>query len=191
MEPGGAGVKIDYVHGDILEQTDVALVVHGCNARGVMGKGLALAVKRKHPEAFRAYRWRFEESGLEPGEVVFARCERPAGRWIANLVSQDDYRRGARQGGVRADYDAIERGVELIDAFVQGMAAAGPLPPSDAPRVAFPLIGAGLAGGDWPEIARRIEARARHFTPTVFLKDGRMPMPMPMPMSMPMSMPDG
>ncbi len=163
-------MQIEYRTGDILEQRDVAVIVHGCNARGVMGKGLALAVRRRHPEAYLAYRRRYEDAGsLGLGDVVFARCVEPSGRWIANLVSQDDYRRGAKAGAVHADLDAIERGVALVDAFIVGLGAAGEA------RVAFPLLGAGLAGGDWREIAPRIEAQARHFIPTVYTLDGRVP----------------
>ena len=37
-------MKIEYRQGDLF-QTDVRHIVHGCNAQGVMGKGVAKLVK--------------------------------------------------------------------------------------------------------------------------------------------------
>ena len=39
-------MKIIYKQGDLLEAEEV-VIVHGCNAQGVVGSGVALAIRNK------------------------------------------------------------------------------------------------------------------------------------------------
>ena len=41
---------IRYEKGDVLTTND-DIIIHGCNSAGVMGAGVALAIKRKYPKA--------------------------------------------------------------------------------------------------------------------------------------------
>jgi hypothetical protein len=47
-------MKIIYKQGDLLDCIE-KVIVHGCNAQGVMGSGVALAIRKKYPDAARAY----------------------------------------------------------------------------------------------------------------------------------------
>lgn len=153
-----------HIHtGNLLEQKGI--LVHGCNAHGVMGAGIARAIKQQFPAAFQGYRDYYERNGLRLGEVI-AVCHPelvkqypalaahinstdarlPESLILVNAITQDGYG-GRHRSGRDADYDAIEA------AFVRVrmMARDSGLP------VHFPLIGCGLAKGKWSDVAPRIE----------------------------------
>jgi O-acetyl-ADP-ribose deacetylase (regulator of RNase III) len=46
-----------FIYGDITKETS-GLLVHGCNTRGVMGGGVALAIRNKWPIVYQTYRSR-------------------------------------------------------------------------------------------------------------------------------------
>lgn len=120
------------------------ILVHGCNAKGAMGAGIALAIKKQYPSAFRVYREAYERNGLALGTITVAEPEPEL--VIVNAVTQDHWR-DSNPAVVLADYGAIEQAFRLV----RGIALARKLP------VHFPLIGCGLARGDWNEVAPRIE----------------------------------
>lgn len=58
---------IEYKKGNLLDVTK-GIIMHGCNCQGVMGSGVALAVKRKYPLAFDRYSQMcadFKDDGIE------------------------------------------------------------------------------------------------------------------------------
>jgi hypothetical protein len=65
---------------------------------------------------------------------------------VAYLAGQDDYGDAAKTGKVYTQYWALESAMSRLAARVE-----------DDDVLAFPLIGAGLAGGDWSVIAAIIE----------------------------------
>jgi O-acetyl-ADP-ribose deacetylase (regulator of RNase III) len=130
-------------HGDML-LLKRGILVHGCNAKGAMGAGIALVIKQRFPAAFRVYREEHERAGLRLGTITHAEVEPEL--LIVNAVTQDDWRRPGKDV-VLADYDAIETAF----GHVRSLALSRRLP------VHFPLIGCGLAGGRWEEVAPRIE----------------------------------
>lgn len=149
--------------GDILS-LDRGILVHGCNCQGFMGAGIAAAIRAKWPAVYQAYRDRRAEFGLQLGDIIpvygdisknaaAARRHGSAARAfdggmppeliVVNAMTQYSFGRD----GVHVDYDAVEA------AFlrVKLLARDSGLP------VHFPLIGCGLAGGDWAEVSARIE----------------------------------
>jgi O-acetyl-ADP-ribose deacetylase (regulator of RNase III) len=130
-------------HGDML-QLKRGILVHGCNARGAMGAGIAAAIKKRFPAAYKVYRSEYERVGLTLGTITFAEVEPEL--VIVNAVTQDDWRR-PDPTTILADYDAIEA------AFIQVRTLAEDRRLS----VHFPLIGCGLAGGKWEDVSPRIE----------------------------------
>ena len=80
---------IRYVNGDLLDVTS-GIIVHGCNAQGVMGSGVAKAIKQKYPGAFRTYQDAHQSTpgGLKIGEVVWHVQD---GIKIANAITQEFY----------------------------------------------------------------------------------------------------
>jgi len=142
------------IEGNLLDITR-GIIVHGCNCQGVMGSGVALAVKTKYKEVFKAY------SNTEPalGRVVICTsviddvCEKykmwvdqtlPKELYIVNALTQNSY---GSDGKRYVDYDAISACFYQVKMVAKELK----LP------VYFPLIGAGLGGGDWAEISKRID----------------------------------
>jgi O-acetyl-ADP-ribose deacetylase (regulator of RNase III) len=130
-------------HGDMLAVSR-GILVHGCNARGRMGKGIAAQIKKQFPAAFEVYEDAYRTQGLKLGTITHAEITRDL--HIVNAVTQGNWHH-PDPTFLLADYDAIERAFRLV----REMAHAKSLP------VHFPLIGCGLAHGDWNEVAPRIE----------------------------------
>lgn len=132
---------ITYKQGNLLDVTE-GVIIHGCNAQGVMGSGVALAIKLKFPKAYDAYK-RFETAnGLRLASLSM--CKVTNGLYIANLVTQESYGRASNKRYV--SYGAIHLGFEKIhESYPQGTAFH------------FPKIGAGLGNGKWSNISSLIE----------------------------------
>lgn len=134
---------IETRHSDLLALTR-GILVHGCNARGSMGKGIALHIKKRFPSAFEIYEKAHREGGLRLGSITYV--EVGSELFIVNAITQDRWHHP--DPTVRlADYDAIENAFRLV----RELAVAKTLP------VHFPLIGCGLARGNWDDVAPRIE----------------------------------
>ena len=132
--------------GDLMS-VERGIVVHGCNAQGVMGSGVAKAVRERYPEAYETYRAAYEQNGnrLELGSVVWHRVSVDPPLAIANAITQKHY---GRDPNVRyVDYEAVASCFRTIGE----VARRHRLP------VHYPQIGAGLGNGDWPTIAAIIE----------------------------------
>lgn len=119
-------------------------IVHGCNAQGVMGSGVALAIRNKWPQVFSRYRDTYEQEGLQLGEVFPVTVSPELRVW--NAITQNLY---GRNGSRFVSYDAVETCFSEINQYLLTV-------PDPAPReLHIPLIGAGLGGGNW-EIIREI-----------------------------------
>lgn len=160
-------MQIEYRTGDLITGPE-HLIVHGCNAEGVMGRGLARVIKERFPFAHRVYREVYLSRGLTLGEVVFAidvGSEGPP-RIVGNAITQQGMGSDGRQ---YVDYDAIVSVMREVDRFVllmQENAEIARFGRIDA--VGFPQIGAGLGGGDWERIAQIIETESVNFHPVVY-----------------------
>jgi O-acetyl-ADP-ribose deacetylase (regulator of RNase III) len=127
------------------------VIIHGCNCFCTMGAGIARAVKDEFPEAFQADQATEKGDRAKLGTFTHAAVERN-GQVITviNAYTQFDY-----QGkGVLADYGAIRSVFKALKSEFSGS------------RFGFPLIGAGLAGGDWAVISEIIceELQGEDFT---------------------------
>lgn len=153
------------VEGDILSLQS-GILVHGCNCLGVMGAGIARLIKEKWPGVYKAYRQVHEQQGLYLGDVVavgrpewarphpgknrsvplhFTAPELPPELVVANAMTQDGVRQEAGERVV--DYDALSAAFARIKLMARDTGM----------EVHFPLIGCGLAGGRWQDVAERIE----------------------------------
>ena len=79
--------QIVTLNGNVL---DVAkgIIVHGCNAQGVMGSGIALEIKNRFPNVFDAYRKHYikNNNSLTLGEIIPAKVADD--KWIVNAITQ-------------------------------------------------------------------------------------------------------
>lgn len=163
-------MKIIYKVGDLLN-ADERFICHGCNAQGKMGSGVAKLIRAKYPHAYEVYMNVYARSGLQLGTTSWAKGEPHT---VINAITQDRY---GNDGKRYADYDAIRKAMAQINAtarMTQTVDGAGQSM-GRVIAVAMPLIGAGLAGGDWSIISEIIEQESTHFQPVVYTLDGVVP----------------
>jgi len=143
---------IKYVKGDLMKAPE-KMIIHGCNAQGVMGSGVAYLIRRDFPEAYKKYRDRYEAHGLRLGEIIWATT---GGKIIGNAITQDKF---GRSGDRYVDYDAVRSVIRVVNQmYVKHYEHS----------VALPKIGAGLGGGDWNIISEIIEQEATDFLAVVY-----------------------
>lgn len=145
-------VKIRYVCGNLLDAPE-GIISHGCNAKGVMGSGVALSIKNKWPGAYSVYRKQYEGKGLRLGMVVWAHSQ---DKIIANCIVQSSY--GRLTGIQYVDYNSIRDCMQQINKMIQ-------------PEIglAMPRIGAKRGGGDWSIISGIVEKEITNAEPVVYV----------------------
>lgn len=145
---------IRYVKGDLLN-SNMKVIAHGCNCHGVMGSGIARQIRDRWPNVYEVYNLKYRVMGLELGTILPVLT--PDGRVVINCMTQQDF---GGDGKRYVDYDAIATCISAIDSSVGNW---------DVSEVGFPMIGAGLAGGDWNTIETIIVANAKNFIPVVYV----------------------
>ena len=148
-------MKIIYKEGDVLDCTEDA-IVHGCNAQGVMGSGVAKAIKERYPEAYKAYIASIPLGGMELGRITFHRNEQ--GFYVFNAITQKYY--GRDKSVIYVNYNAIKESFDLLNKFCSEEGIS---------HIALPKIGAGLANGDWSIIEKIIEEECTDVQPVVYI----------------------
>jgi O-acetyl-ADP-ribose deacetylase (regulator of RNase III) len=131
--------------GDILSLEE-GIIVHGCNAHGIMGSGIALQIKNKYPECFRTYAtFCAGMAHMDALGAVVPYAVPNKNLIIANAITQKDF---GKDGKKYVSYKAIST------AFTNAAEAAS----KSGLELHYPLIGAGLGGGDWAIISDIIDA---------------------------------
>ena len=133
------------IEGDLLKlanQGHFDVIIHGCNCFCTMGAGIAKAIRDQYPAAYEADL--ATEKGSRDKLGTYSSAEVSIGDrrlTVVNAYTQFNY----RGPGIKADYDAIRQVFrEIKDDFAGG-------------RIGYPMLGAGLAGGDWNTISSIID----------------------------------
>jgi O-acetyl-ADP-ribose deacetylase (regulator of RNase III) len=133
------------IRGDLLQfalDGKFDVIVHGCNCQCQMGKGIALSIKQRFPEAYAADCSTLKGGPAKLGMLSIAEIKREGRTFhVVNGYTQFHW----RGKGVKADYEAIRKVMRSVKARFAGK------------RIGYPKIGAGLAGGDWETIVPIIE----------------------------------
>lgn len=154
-------MKIVTKTGNLMNVT-AGHIVHGCNAQGVMGSGVALAVKRKFPGAYKSYLNIHENGGLQLGRAYFTPISSKLAVW--NAITQGGFGSPIRN----TSYDAIQTCFqEINDHISSGLEGIMNMQPNE---VHIPLIGAARGGGNW-EIIREIIEQTMTHSVTLWLPD--------------------
>ena len=127
--------------GDLLDVTE-GIIVHGCNAQGVMGSGVAKQIKEKYPKAYDEYRFDYGNHGLRLGDCVTTDIDTDL--IIVNAVTQNSFGRSYMR---YVNYEAIANTFEFLRRLAK----------QKNKKIHFPMIGAGLANGNWNIIKTIIE----------------------------------
>lgn len=154
-------MKIEYKIGDLLVDglaDDLEFIAHGCNAQGVMGSGIARSIKDKWPVVFEEY----QKSKTILGGIVTVQTPEVVD---INCITQEFY--GRDKNVVYCSYEEIRSCIQEIDSFICYLVCLDRLDNKPV-KVGMPMIGAGLANGDWDIISKIIEEESRHFQPVVY-----------------------
>lgn len=147
---------LKYIKGDLIERAlegKYDLIVHGCNCFNNMGSGIAVPIKHNFPDAYLADRSTQYGAKEKLGKFTIGRHK---DMFIINAYSQFEYGGGGRN----ADYDAIREVFSTLNLMFRKR------------KVGIPLIGAGLAGGDWKVIRKIIEEVSPDLDIEVVVLDG-------------------
>jgi len=132
--------KIKYIKGDLVRdaERDYDVISHGCNCYCTFGAGIALGVKNKWPDAYAADRASvFADKGKLGTYTQWSNDNIT----ILNMYTQWDY----KGKSINADYDAIRSCMKAMKLEFSGN------------KIGLPLVGAGLAGGDFNIIEKIIK----------------------------------
>jgi len=127
---------MNFIKGNILDFTEDA-VGHGCNCQSVMGAGVARAIREKYPQVYEIDCNDERNPKEKLGKFSIADLDNK--KKCYNIYSQYDCG-GRNYGEIDLDYDALKSGLELVFKDMNDKSLKS---------IALPLIGAGLAGGDW------------------------------------------
>lgn len=152
MNPIGQSDMKTY-EGNLLEhftgraRPEVSAIAHVCNCQGVMGSGIAKAIRTRYPEAYQAYK-SFEKNsskGLSLGSVSTAVID--SDKHIYNLHAQQFYGTDGRR---YLNYEALYASLENV---CDSMCFSG------LKTLGVPYkMGSDRAGGDWNVVAAMLSS---------------------------------
>ena len=133
-------VKGDLIQLALKDSFDV--IIHGCNCFHTMGAGIAKFIKKEFPEAYTEDVLTVYGDKKKLGYVSIAHIEREGASFsVVNGYTQFDFK-----GKMNVDYEAIRNVFRTVkNSFREDV------------RIGYPLIGCGLAGGDWDIVSKIIE----------------------------------
>jgi len=139
---------INEIKGDLL--TAKGIILHGVNTQGVMGSGVALAIRNKWPKVFTEYLKHVASKrpgGHLLGDVQEVHLFGSDNTIVMNCFTQEFY---GKDGRKYASYDAM-------DACMQQVAVLAAIDGTLA--INFPLIGCHLGGLNWNVVREIIDFR--------------------------------
>lgn len=125
------------IKGDLLElfeKGEVHSIAHGANCFRIMGAGIAKQIADKYPEALRADKEFMNNPILKLGR--YSVCTVEHGK-IYNLYTQLEPGPNFELAALKSALDELSRDVRYYRTVL---------------KLAVPLIGAGIGGGDWDYI---------------------------------------
>lgn len=129
---------IRIVEGDLFHYVKTEhpqVLIHNCNCMNTWGAGIAQRMKSEYPEAYAADDYTVKGDIKKLGNYTAAHCPR-TGMNIINIYGQYTW---SRYKTVLNEH-ALRNALGKMKHMVTGM------------QIAMPMIGAGLAGGNWESI---------------------------------------
>lgn len=155
-----------YILGNLIQLADQGnfdVIIHGCNAFCTMGGGIAAAIALRAPQALAADQKTKKGDRTKMGTYTRASvCDirSRGGYTIINAYTQYTF----WDRNDMLDYVALKTVFEKIKSDYDSTV--------NIPRIGIPLIGAGLACGDWDKIESIIKSVGlRDLTVVVFNED--------------------
>lgn len=140
-------------NGNLLDQIgkDNNVILHGCNAQGVWGSGVAAQLKNVHPASYKQYLedlYKFSSAEATIGQCSYYITRNAE---IISGITQLNY---GRDGSRYVSYDALSEVFDGALKYCQDLEKSLHLPN---------LIGAGLGGGDYDVILEILNSEMRHY----------------------------
>lgn len=148
--------EINY-NGNLLDST-ADIIAHQTNCQGVMGSGVAKAIKEQYPRVYEQYRKAYENGLLKLGmcQVVKTNPKGDDNRLIANLCGQDTFGRDNKR---YTNYEGIYVAIEKLANYCKI---------NDIKSVAFPWkMSSDRGGANWMVICTMIEAAFKDMDITI------------------------
>lgn len=135
------------LRGDLIKlgkQGKFDVIIHGCNCFNTMGAGFAKSIKKEFPQAFESDQSTTKGDARKLGDFSEATIilEKATPLVVVNAYTQYNY--GKNPSKIYCDYEAIRNVFRKIKTKFTGK------------RIGYPLIGGGLANGDWKIISQII-----------------------------------
>ncbi|CUH50562.1 Macro domain protein [Ruegeria atlantica] len=148
------------IKGDLIQLAlngEFDVIIHGCNCFHAMGAGIARGIAAEFPDALEADKQTKLGSRSKLGTISSVQIKRGTTEFVVvNAYTQFHW----EGPGPLVEYAAISGCFSKI-------ARAFP-----ASRIGYPMIGAGLAGGDWAEIAPLIDVALAGMDHTLVILPG-------------------
>jgi O-acetyl-ADP-ribose deacetylase (regulator of RNase III) len=125
---------------DLAKNGEFDVIVHGCNCECIMGGGIAKQIKMAFPAAYEADCGTQKADASKIGGISYAKVKLENNR---RLVIVNGYTQLLSGGQV--NYDAVRGVMKQVKQNFYGQ------------RIGYPMIGAGLAGGEWNRIREIID----------------------------------
>lgn len=128
------------VEGNIIQlaiKDNFDVIIHGCNCHHVMGAGLAAQIAKKFPEVVAIDKTTTAGYEGKLGTISFTTVGGRTPFIVVNAYTQFYPGRDFRLEALTSSFSLVRR------LFYDK-------------RIAYPRIGAGIGGGDWEEIEKRI-----------------------------------
>lgn len=138
--------RLIYKTGNLLDVKSGA-IIHGCNCQGVMGAGVAKAIKEMYPKAYSDYHQFCLSKTTSELLGGYVSVQVTPDLCVYNALTQNKFATSYRA----VSYDAIDKCFYRI--FSLGLHK----------EFNIPFIGAGLGGGDWDIIEAIIKSNLKKF----------------------------
>jgi O-acetyl-ADP-ribose deacetylase (regulator of RNase III) len=138
---------IKYTTGDLVKQSDnFEVIAHCCNSFCNMGAGIAPQIKNKFPEAFTVDCATTKGDVNKLGTITYTVEQTTP--IVVNLYGMYDFKK-SYPNEVMVKYDSLRLALRAMKNKFSGK------------TFGLPMIGAGLANGDWSIIEKIIEEEMR------------------------------
>lgn len=142
-------MALKVIEGNLLDIKE-GIIAHQVNTAGVMGAGIALAIKNKWPYVYHEYQFECNQFNQTDKQILghchLVQLERPFdhfdGLYVANIFGQHLYGKKTR----KTNYGAVSKAFSKLRAY------------SDIQVYVPYLMGCGLGGGDFEIYSEIIEA---------------------------------
>lgn len=144
---------LEFVKGNMFE-SDAEAIVNTVNCVGVMGKGVALEVKKRYPSVFSEYKEACNKKLVKPGHLLTLSTYNMFNpKLVINFPTKRHWKANSRIEDVEAGLESLVREIKILG--IQS--------------IAIPPLGCGNGGLNWNDVKPRI-ASALKDLPNVDIK---------------------